>query len=434
MIKNKKAMFLYKHLVYFLWLCSVIASPQVNLHLAGSNEQQQNCLYYDASEESSFREIIPFCMSELSSKFQVEDNNGSPMFTFAELNQKNVTSEQLYRWSAPVDTCEQYQLYLELLDTGRVLPGMETQLFYNCSSFEFGPQCQYRLNAYTDDFSLNRMIHISYNTLSPLPKSLTCYTHLQCDLGLTSRCLDWSEICDGKIDCLDGIDEKNCEVLLTNQCKDDEYRCDNGQCISSTFVKDSIESYECLDRSDEPNSLLLLNPFGNNEPRFVNEDIVCSWRKNHTEDGSKISPLSSSCNHQRHKTIKQAILSTELDSTITNDCFVAIKCHSKISIDDNELCLNSCQNKTCIELIRNVCPSMLFYPTVPIAFSHIYFAYTNQYLINETDPEGIPPEYICYNEQLCAVFPSDTSTVSFKGATCRRSKDLLSSIPSVRRD
>ena len=43
-----------------------------------------------------------------------------------------------------------------------------------------------------------------------------------------SICLEWSEIYDGKIDCLNNdIDEKNCFQVELNECNEDEYRCHN---------------------------------------------------------------------------------------------------------------------------------------------------------------------------------------------------------------
>jgi hypothetical protein len=82
---------------------------------------------------------------------------------------------------------------------------------------------------------------------------LTCYIHLECNRGSKSVCLDWTEICDGYIDCLnDRIDEKYCWQLEINQCKEDEYRCLNGQCISKKFYLDTHFISECLDRSDLP--------------------------------------------------------------------------------------------------------------------------------------------------------------------------------------
>ena len=50
--------------------------------------------------------------------------------------------------------------------------------------------------------------------------NVTCYTHFKCDRHpLMFWCLDWREICDGKIDCFnDGIDEKHCDELELQEC------------------------------------------------------------------------------------------------------------------------------------------------------------------------------------------------------------------------
>ncbi|CAF4216527.1 unnamed protein product, partial [Rotaria sordida] len=50
---------------------------------------------------------------------------------------------------------------------------------------------------------------------------ITCYEHLHCQAILSY--LDWREICDGKIDCLDSFDEKNCWKLEVNDCNDNEF-------------------------------------------------------------------------------------------------------------------------------------------------------------------------------------------------------------------
>ncbi|CAF4587903.1 unnamed protein product, partial [Rotaria magnacalcarata] len=63
-------------------------------------------------EATIIRQIISYCMSELPSIFPIETNNQFPKFTFAELSKLNITSQQLYRWSAPIDIIEDYQYYL----------------------------------------------------------------------------------------------------------------------------------------------------------------------------------------------------------------------------------------------------------------------------------------------------------------------------------
>jgi hypothetical protein len=68
----------------------------------------------------------------------------------------------------------------------------------------------------------------------------TCYNHLNCET--LSLCLDWREIYDRKIDCVDGFDEVHCWQLEMNECAGNEYRCHNGQCIPEEFFTASLRS------------------------------------------------------------------------------------------------------------------------------------------------------------------------------------------------
>jgi hypothetical protein len=50
---------------------------------------------------------------------------------------------------------------------------------------------------------------------------------------------------------MDGIDEDHCEELEFNECEDNEYRCEDGSCISEQYWLDG--AYDCSDKSDEQN-------------------------------------------------------------------------------------------------------------------------------------------------------------------------------------
>jgi hypothetical protein len=188
------------------------------------------------------------------------------------------------------------------------------------------------------------------------PDTLTCYIHLQCYRGPAGACLDWSEICDGKIDCLDGgRDEEYCWQLEINECEENEYRCANGQCIPFTFFRDEYAIPDCLDGSDE----ILKN--NNNysycttaEPTFQCEDIICGIRS-HVHGTS----LTSSCVEERAFLMLQALFSSNLNSMDEN-CTRALKCLIYTPIEDDPTCLDFCQNEKCKTRYSNFVRSCLF--------------------------------------------------------------------------
>ena len=52
---------------------------------------------------------MSYCMSELPSKFIIEAFDFHTKLNFTDLAKQNITSQQLYHWSAPIDLIEDYQ-------------------------------------------------------------------------------------------------------------------------------------------------------------------------------------------------------------------------------------------------------------------------------------------------------------------------------------
>jgi hypothetical protein len=116
-------------------------------------------------------------MSELPSKFHVEKTDRFPNFTFIQLAKQNVTSQDLYHWSAPIDLIEQYQYYLNQPSTS-----LGTDVFYNCTMPRFGPICQYELDYYrSHHLTLYEIILDAYHVHRSFTTTFACYTHLNCN-------------------------------------------------------------------------------------------------------------------------------------------------------------------------------------------------------------------------------------------------------------
>lgn len=222
------------------------------------NDLQHDCLLYyvidktpDYDETSSVHrhQIIPYCI-RMDTKIATVPNDGaiSQKVSFDDLRKQNVSSHLLWKWSAPINLIEQYQFYLENID---ILSSQ--QLFYNCTSPWFGSHCQY---SFYRNYSIDDIVDytLANNRFDRSFKdAITCYTHITCDRGPAPMCLDWREICDNKIDCINGgQDEEYCFVLELNECQSAEYRCHNGMhCIPNEFLRDDLFHPECIDQSDE---------------------------------------------------------------------------------------------------------------------------------------------------------------------------------------
>ena len=270
----------------------------------------------------------------------------------------------------------------------------------------FGPQCQYVLQEYKSNHSsLDEIIHDYYQYNQYQPTLLTCYMHLKCNRGPSPACLDWTEICDEKVDCLDsGYDEEHCWQLEIHQCNENEHACSHGQCIPLAFQFDGSSISDCLDQSDE----ILKQGYNYDkddypvsEPTFKTEDILCPRLL--VEDWF-LNSLTSSCAQYRSNLLSQAIFSIKPDP-ISNECWTALKCIINLPVhrDREKICSTLCDNTACNKLISQTCPNITYVPAVPILFGHIYLAFDKNVLINQANRIRSKPTYFCYNKQLLYV-------------------------------
>ncbi|UJR19255.1 hypothetical protein I4U23_022384 [Adineta vaga] len=166
------------------------------------------------------------------------DHNGKPIM-FNYLAEYNITGEQVLQWSTSIDKADQYARWY------RSYERKSNQLFIcNCSiPGTFGSFCEYKYEFYNKDSTFQSTVEKvflnrrHYRPYDQIYGDILCYeTLFPCDYGLL--CLDWRDICDGRQQCMDGIDEENCDKLEFDECEFDEYRCANGMCIPDDYFLD----------------------------------------------------------------------------------------------------------------------------------------------------------------------------------------------------
>ena len=138
------------------------------------NNNDCHCLYYFTSEVNLAYQFIQYCIRFQFDDEIFDDTNSDNSFTFEDLYKKNITSQQLYEWSASIDLIESYQNYLENNISASKFR------FYNCTYPWFGSYCEYRFDRPRSYFSeqiqeinLERQNYLWMN--SPV---LSCYTYI----------------------------------------------------------------------------------------------------------------------------------------------------------------------------------------------------------------------------------------------------------------
>jgi hypothetical protein len=234
--------------------------------------------------------------------------------------------------------------------------------------------------------------------------------HLECNRGPFPSCLDWQEICDGKVDCLDdGRDEENCWQMEIQPYTEDDYLFSNRKCISEAYFRDDSNIPGCFGesnaiKSDPINSIV--------EPTFRNEDISCTKINN-----MKHYPffMVSICFVDRMNILFQAMFSIKPKS-LSDECWTALKCKT---YPKNRINLMICDMALVNKIINETCSNLIYIPAVPVLLGHIYVVYEKNKFINDLDIFPPVPTYYCYNDQLLYIPNDDNKKVLLNNNTCR---------------
>ncbi|CAF1409983.1 unnamed protein product [Adineta steineri] len=405
-------------------LCSVTRT-QFNLYNTDvsldAGNLHTNCLHYYADIVTEITEKVEYCLGPINDNDVLLErfpNTTNGNFTFEELRQLNVTTKDLLAWSAAVDLTERYQYYIDQSNKSLI----STEIFFNCTKSWFGPRCQYSFGLGTT-YNFQQIVRKTFadkyfSTPPYVITSLTCYIHLKCDRGGSNICLDWREICDGRIDCIDGgIDEEQCFQLEINECNENEYRCRNGLCIPKEFLED--KQFQCLDVSD----LLNIDPYphkGMFPHIFDIEERMCPTTDKQFKcgDGRCVADHDK-CINKRDLFLYELI---SMQGNLSSICWITMICLTKIL---NQVNGTSCQQffkSSNITAYLQTCEAVIQFPTVPVLFGHIRFLY----ILNDTKHGlntdlAMIPNYICYDSELC-----DFLIPTFRNGncTCRHSDDI----------
>ncbi|CAF2974159.1 unnamed protein product, partial [Rotaria sp. Silwood2] len=417
-----------------------------------------DCLYYfvphdnieSKSQDSQLhhRELIPYCIpvdDELAT-YIPKFTQGRPI-TFDDLRRKNVTSELLYSWSTSVDLVEDYEIYLK---NGTIIKDSSATTFYNCSPSWFGQRCQYTFNEYlsfvqptftyvvTQVFDIKLKSYTINTDNTPHKHTIySCYTHIKCRNNIPSICIDWREICDGKVDCLDdGQDEMFCAELEMNECSEDEYRCHNGaQCIPKEMFNDDRFNPECLDGSDEPKFSLNNRCVG--DPSFRCEERSCinSLYFSCGDGECDSTPFlfirefideSNSCRNGRHRFVYDIILSQNKNRHVNRDCWKAMfelfSYHGEyVDIHSSHPCSIDQLTEKCLRIIQSSCQStpQFVFPRSSAAFLREIDLVYDIHLISSDRNSDLRPNYICFANQRCSEYFHQTTQIANKTGCLR---------------
>ncbi|CAF3602955.1 unnamed protein product, partial [Rotaria socialis] len=376
----------------------------------------QDITEYTLTIEQSYRmehQIISFCRRHHFQEKPLEIDPHISALTFYDLHQKNVTSAQLYSWSAHIDLIEEYEAFRQNFSDHRITGS--SMMFYNCSSKnKFGRFCQ---SSFDSKNSFNRIVKEVLIKAHSVSSSTTCFLHLNCTHDELSWCLDWREICDGKFDCWPiPVDEQNCEQLEENECGPNEYRCFNGQCIPEIFLADNVFTPDCIDRTDK--DFFQATQYSQNckkgDPAFRCTEITHSHWVTSGQYCCEFSCGFDSCRAYVLEAFERGLLSYSANTHLTQKCWATMIClvqvTQRISFNDdsythlfNGICENVCseQHQPCRAKMIEHCPPLFEFPAKALGWHQLHFVYSWNRTNGSTMPHS--PDYICYNEEDCSI-------------------------------
>ncbi|CAM4808371.1 unnamed protein product [Rotaria magnacalcarata] len=251
-----------------IFLLCCITEGETSIYLTDTVDSSSVQLYDCLFHQSIFycrRPLEPISLQRNSLHWTCHDGI---QYSFQFLKQNNTTvSEILHGWKSTLDRLEEFVHYL---NHSEEINGTQEYICNCTNEGTFGKYCEYSLpvGVTFEETVATKFIHKT--TKLNYEGDLVCYKTLECEFGLL--CLDWRDICDGRQQCMFGLDEENCDRIEFNECSEDEYRCMNGMCIPDEYFLDG--DFDCLDLSDE-NEQIENAICPSQSPNFQCDDRIC---------------------------------------------------------------------------------------------------------------------------------------------------------------
>ena len=222
--------------VVFLSIVATIGIDEATVLLYNTENsdrvEEATCIYFTQTS------TVKYCLRR-GTNFSTFTNiitclNGE-RWHFSQLLSKDISPWDVLAWSSSVEKADDYARVFY----NRSKNFEDEPFLCNCSEGFLGKNCEYELVFDTSLFSkaLKTVFDAHQDPMGhQMYGNILCYETLECDYGLL--CLDWRNICDGQQNCMDGLDEENCDLLEFNECENDEYRCGDGMCIPEEYWLD----------------------------------------------------------------------------------------------------------------------------------------------------------------------------------------------------
>ena len=132
--------------------------------------------------------------------------------------------------------------------------------------------------------------------------------------------------------------------------------------------------------------------------------------------------LTSSCDTIRHSLLHRLMLNDK-PLALSSICYFVFYCTFFYERASLHICLEVCEEYRCSIIIRETCPNLIIAPVAPIAFSHVYAAYSLEKEYSSFwDTTG--PRYVCFDQKFLGNIHSNISLIIIDGKTCAKVEDI----------